>query len=202
MEYTLKHVSGPTTEPVSLAEVKDHLNMDPTDTSQDQNLETSISAARIEAESYLGKKIGTQTWDIYLDGFPWWDFRVPLEPLISIDSITYTDEDGLDDTVPADDWAYSTVTGRLWLKRTAYWPSVDLQPFSGVRVRVTVGITQQSDGQSPETLRWPDNIRKAILFRIGTFHNIREDMTLGTTMQAMKVGTFEALLSGDRLVIP
>jgi hypothetical protein len=59
-----------------------------------------------------------------------------------------------------------------------------------------------SNGLSPESFSWPYNIKLAVLYRIGTYWNIREDMLTGTTMQAGKVSTFEALLNGDRIVVP
>jgi hypothetical protein len=200
VEYTLKHVSGPPEEPVTLDQIKSIRNMDglTLTSEQEADLENSIRAARIEAETYLGQKIGEQVWDIILDTFPCWRWRVPLGPLIEVESITFTDEDGVEGAVPTTDWQFDAATGRLWLKTSASWPSVDLQPFSGVRVRVRVGIQKRVVIASPLTERWPDNIVKAIKFRVGTFDNFREDMTAGTTLQAGKVGTFEALLGGDR----
>jgi uncharacterized phiE125 gp8 family phage protein len=205
MEYTLKHVSGPATEPVSLAEAKAHLLIeDLTLTSaQTADLESKIRAARREAEGYLGRKIGVQVWDILIDSFPWFTFwRIPLEPLISVDSIVYLDADGDEVTVPAETFGHSADKGLLWLVEGQTWPTEYYYPFAGIRVRVTVGIQPESDGASPATLRYPDNIRQAILVRLGTLYSIREDQTLGTTMQAGKVGTFEALLSSEKDIRP
>lgn len=203
MSYTLKHVSGPATEPVTLAELKLALNLDPTETAQDQYLEGIIGAARREAENYLGKKIGIQTWDIYLDDFPLvYDWQIPIEPLISVDSINYTDEDGLETAIDTGAYRYSVIRRALWLVSGEAWPNAALIPFGAVRVRVTCGIVAVSDGASPESFRFPESIRQAIIFRAGTFYRFREDMTAGTTLQVGKVGTFEALLSGERVIAP
>lgn len=199
MEYSLEHVSGPSVEPVTLAAIKQTLNLDPNSTTEDADLAAMITAARIEAEKFLGKKIGRQSWDVVYDYWPYWDdIRVPVEPLISVDAITFTDIDGNVSAYSPDYWAYSASRGAVWLKDGYTWLVDDLQPLGGLRFRVTVGIEPKSDGGSPPTLRWPENIRRAIMFRVGTFYNFREDMVAGTTMQAAKVGTFEALLSGDK----
>lgn len=205
MEYTLRHVSGPATEPVSMAEVKAHLLIEDLTLTpaQTADLESKVTAARRQAETYLGKKIGTQVWDIVSDTWPVWGYWIlPLQPLVSVDTISYTDEDGDEATVDPATYHFSPTKQILWLKSGEYWPTDPLMPFSGVRVRVTVGIQPESDGLSPVSYRYPDNIRQAILMRVGTLYNIREDMTLGTTMQAGKTGAFEDLLGGERLIVP
>jgi uncharacterized phiE125 gp8 family phage protein len=197
------HISGPATEPVTLEEVKAHLLIeDLTLTSaQNSDLETKISAARIEAEDYLGQKIGTQTWEVHLGTWPTLWAEIPIGPLISVDEITYTDADGVVHVLDTAIYSWAT-RGLWWLKRDQSWPTAVLADWDAIKVKVTVGIKPVTNGASPETLIWPQNIKLAILYRVGTYWNIREDTLTGTTMQAGKVGTFEALLTGNRIVIP
>ena len=199
--YSLKHLSGPMTEPVSLTETKTALRLSLTATNEDADLRLKISAARRHAEHILGKKIGSQIWEIYYDSWPNYGYwHLPLEPLISVNSIRYTDDYGDEETLDSADYSYSTRTGQLWLPRDTAWPEVDLLPFSAIRINVTVGIQPVSDGGSPETLSYPANIKQAILYRVGTLYNIREDVTM---LAASKVpGTFDDLLLGERNIVP
>lgn len=203
-EYSVQHVSGPSAEPVTVAEMLPHLNMgDVTlSASETADLLANIRAARLEAEAVLGKKIGPQQWDVTYDAWVWWDsVAFPIGPLISVDSVVLTDETGTETVVDPSLYGFSAPRGMMWLNADFTWPSTPIQTVAGIRFRVTVGIKPMSIG-SPVEQRYPDNIRKAIMFRAATFWNLREDMTLGTTMQAGKVGTFEALLSGDKDIRP
>ena len=70
VSYSLKHISGPATEPVTIEELKLQAKLDPTDTSEDALLEQYLRSARRDAENVLGKRIGTQVWDMILDEWP------------------------------------------------------------------------------------------------------------------------------------
>lgn len=203
IEYSPRHVSGPTSEPVTIAEIRSSLQLDleaPTDPAElarynatNDDLMRKARAARREAEGILGKRVGEQTWDIVLDWWPCWNWRLPIEPLIEVVEIVWTDADGTEATIAPATYAYSAASNRLWLTSGSAWPDGEPAEFSGIRIRVKVGIVPLDDDASA----W-QAIKEAILFRVGTFYAIREDMTLGTTMQATKVGTFEALLGVER----
>lgn len=202
VSYSLKHISGPATEPVTLAEVKLQARLDPADTSEDALLAQYIASARRDAENVLGKKIGTQTWDIVLDEFPSAVayFPIPLEPLISVDEIEYTDEEGEVSLVDTTTFSHSAPRCLLWLKPSESWPAVTLAPYGGVRIRVTVGMQSQSDGGSPETMQYPANIRQAILLRAATYYRFREDTTAGAALSANEVRAFQSLLGAERVI--
>lgn len=199
MLYSLKHISGPSTEPVTLAELKQQASLDPSDTSQDELLTRYIRAARRDVENILGRKIGTQTWDVILDDWPTYvRWVLPIEPLIEIESIEYEDEDGLTAFVGGSIWGFNAARNVLWVKPSQTWPSVRLAPEGGVRVRVIVGMQPESDGGSPVTMQYPENIRHAILLRASTFYRLREDVTLGTTMTASEISVYASLLGMER----
>lgn len=203
IEYSLKHISGPATEPVSLAELKLQANLDPTDTSQDALLNQYISAARRDAENVLGKKIGSQVWDIVQDTWPdYCRWVIPIEPLVSVDEIEVTDEDGIVTTVSPTVYGYSAARNTLWLKQGQTWPYINLSHSGAVRVQVTVGMQPVSDESSPETIAHPATIRQAILLRAATMYRVREDVTLGTTLLAQDVKAFERLLGMERNLVP
>lgn len=69
MEHSYKYTltSAPSTEPCTLQEAKDWARIT---TSNDDTLITAmISAARVQAEEFMGRAIITQTWDVYFDSF-------------------------------------------------------------------------------------------------------------------------------------
>lgn len=83
----------PAEEPITLEEAKSHLRVDIED---DDNLILNlITAARQKAESILKRALITQTWIYYPDDFPDKDYiELPMPPLQSVSSVTYTDYNG------------------------------------------------------------------------------------------------------------
>lgn len=184
-EYATRHISGPTPDPVTIAEIEKHLKLDTGSAYDPDDLMRKARAARRAAEGVLGQLIGTQVWDIICDCWPSWNWRIPLEPVQSIEGIYFTDADGT--ATPVDSAIYALAGNRILLTPSSYWPSFYLQEFAAVRIRLVVGIDPV-----------PEHIKQAILLRTGTLDQVREDVTLGTTLQAKSVGTFEALLGVDR----
>ena len=91
-EYSnYKITTEPTTEPVSLSEMKSHLRI--TDTDEDTLITSLIQGARDWCECFENKAYMTKTITAHYDCFgP--KMKLPLTPALSIDSITYIDSDG------------------------------------------------------------------------------------------------------------
>ena len=79
-------ITAPAIEPVTVAEVKEHLRIDEDD--EDALLTTFIEVAREYCEGYQNKAYITQTWDLWLDDFPDSPFKIPLPPLTGQAEIT------------------------------------------------------------------------------------------------------------------
>lgn len=90
----IKISSGPSVEPVSVAEVKTTARI--SDSSFDDMLGIYITACRKAIEGHIGKSLITQTLELYLDDFPTGNNSIELiyGPVQSISSITYTDTSG------------------------------------------------------------------------------------------------------------
>lgn len=126
--------SAPATEPISTTEAKSHARIDISD--DDTLIGTYIVAARNAAEAATNRPLITQTWNVYLDGFPAGEgrIRLPLPPVQSISSINYLDADGtstlLATTVyellahsgPQADYSY------VVLKHNQEWPATKDHP--------------------------------------------------------------------------
>ncbi len=78
--------SGPSIEPITLAEAKAHCRVD--SDAEDTLVATLILAGRLHIERCLDLALISQSWSLYLDRWP--DaphVELPLSPLLSVDAI-------------------------------------------------------------------------------------------------------------------
>ena len=190
---SLKPVTPPAAEPVSLAEAKAHLRVD---TSDDDALITSlIVAARQWCEGYQNRAYVTQTWDLVLDDWPADPcpdrVRVPLPPLQSVASLKYTDADGVQATMPATDYLVDVASqpGRLVLAYGKVWPTVTLRPAAAIEVRFTAGYGL--------AVAVPETVKQAIKLLVGHLYEHRE----ATSVDELSEVSFavKALLGLERI---
>lgn len=163
----LQLVSGPVAEPVPLETAKDHLRVDHSD--EDALIYGYVTAAREWAEAFTRRAFGSQTYDLYFDGWPRFPLTLPRAPLQSVTAIYYTDENGSEGTLSASDYLVDTAAepGRIVLKRTAALPTVTLQETNGVRVRFVAGH---------EDTPW--KVQAAILVILGDLYENRENTVI------------------------
>lgn len=159
----LSLVTGPTSEPVTLGEVKDHLSFDGAE--KDGLIAGYVLAARREIETLTNRALMTQTWDYTINrGWPMkaadgcWRQRIelPLAPVQSVTSVTYVDESGTTQTLGTSQYVLGT-DGELGVIFPAYgveWPTTRDQP-AAVSVRFVAGYAQP-----------PDELRVAIMLRV------------------------------------
>ena len=117
---------APTHEPVSLDETKRHLRV--TDTDSDTLIKTLIASARRWCEQFQNKAWLYQTIEVKLDRFSN-TIALPAPPLIGVDSITYIDIDGVEQTLATTVYDVDTTSepGRVTLAYNQSWPSVRSQ---------------------------------------------------------------------------
>jgi uncharacterized phiE125 gp8 family phage protein len=177
----------PATEPVTLDDAKAHLKVDVTD--DDALITSLISAARARAEWHTGRAFVTQSWTLWLDGWPCNGIvEIPLPPLQSVASVTAY---ALDDTATIlDAAAYHVDTAsspaRLTLKLNAS-PPVNLRRINAIAITFTAGYGD-AGGDVPAP------VREAILKMIANFYVNRGDAAAVTPAEAL------ALLAPYRLV--
>lgn len=128
LDYSLRLLTEPASEPVTLTEVKAHLVIE--HTGDDTLLAALVTAARKHVEFRTGRAIVRQKWrltrDCFADAI---DLHRP--PVISIDSVNYTDTDGIarvvgDDSSPIDGSPYYSLDlaeGRILKAYGASWPT-------------------------------------------------------------------------------
>lgn len=160
---------APSEMPITLAEAKSHLRE--TEADQDTQIEDFIKGATSlldGRDGILGRALCTQTWGLLLDGFPAASaIEVPLPPLQSITSVTYVDQGGVTQTMPAADYIVDTASqpGVLALAYGKSWPSVRPQR-NAVTIRFVAGY-----GAAAEV---PPAIKDAMKLIVGARHKDRD----------------------------
>lgn len=183
-------VVQPTEEPVSLDEAKLHLRVDGSE--EDDYIAGRITAARIACELEARRAFVARTLDLFLECWPARALKLPQPPLVSVTSITYTDDQGNTTTVSASDYVvYAGVEpGLIILKPTASWPSVALMPGPSIVVRYVAGYGTAADV--------PAIYKQAMLLTIGHMYENRESVVVGTIATQLPDAVSQ-LLSLDRV---
>lgn len=190
---SLELVTAPAVEPISLQEAKDHLKVDSTD--EDALIEALIQGARQHVDGrdgWLGRQLITATWDLTLQTFPATDFiLLPLPPIQSVTSITYTDTDGDSQTFASSKWSLSNDLNwrpRVDLAYGETWPSTRTEADTVV-VRFVSGYGVQADVPAP--------IRAGMLLLIAHWY---EHRSAGESVNITEVPrTVDALLEPYRI---
>src|SRR5262245_64852677 len=134
---SLALVTGPATEPISVAEAKAWARVD-------QQLDDVIIAGLITSvrqqfdgkDAWFARALLTQTWDFVLDRFPGpppsnasYAIEVPLPPLQSVTSVTYLDGTGAPIVLAQTEYVVDTVSvpvgivrvfGNVWAKTDSH----------------------------------------------------------------------------------
>lgn len=167
----LTQTVAPTTEPVSVDEVKDHLRVR-FDT-DDTLLGLYIGAARQWAEAYTQRQLITATWRLELESFPS-EILVPHPPLASVTSITYTDAAGASQTLGASIYQTDIVStpGRIKPSYGNSWPATRSGVYGAVKLTYVAGYGAASSV--------PDDIKLALKQLVGHWYALREPVVIGT----------------------
>ena len=206
----LIQTSAPAVEPVTVEEAKNHLRADADITQDDDLIALLIGAARRYAENYCNRSFLRQQWRLVLDSFPGPSligvpFGVPYSipghaillergTVISVDSITYTDMAGLEQTMPATDWVaeLSGPIGRVTPRFGKIWP-IPLPQIGAVKVNYTAGY-------GAAAVDVPQGIRQWILLRVGTLYENREEIAVLSRGSVAPLPFVDSLLDPYRVV--
>lgn len=183
---SLKLTTEPTTEPLTLSEVKSFLRLD---TSDDDPVVTAIlTSARKTAELYTARSFITQTYDYWMDRWPmgrsnvFWDgvkeasasilsseqrfVVLPMPPLLTVVHVkTYDDSDAAT-TFASTNYIVDTdqIPGRIILKNSSTWP-MDLRAAKAINIQYTAGFGSASSV--------PAAIKQAILMICAKLYETR-----------------------------
>lgn len=147
----IKLVTAPTEEPVGLGEVKEFCRVDIND--DDALLNGLILAARTNIETWLRKKLCTQTWSVLYDGFSSKDIKgngeleycsvldLPFAPLQTVNFVKYYDTNGTLQTFSASKYNVDIYDepARIGLKQGEVWPVVEYKKINAVEIECVIG---------------------------------------------------------------
>jgi uncharacterized phiE125 gp8 family phage protein len=180
-------VTGPTTEPVSLAEFKQHCRI--SHDTEDSLASACIRAARTMAEVIQRRQLMSATWRLTLPEFPCWEIVLPKPPLQSVSSITYIDADGATQTLSSALYRVDTYR-EPGLATPAYgevWPSARYLT-NAVTVTYVAGYASAA--------LVPESTKQAIKLLAAHYWENREAVVVGTITAVLPLAV-EALLSAD-----
>ncbi len=173
----LTRITDAESEAVTLTEVKNQLRIG-SGSENDQSFNLFIAAIRHKTETFLGKTLITSKWSYKIDKFCG-DLILPMGPVQSVESITYIDTNGDEQTF--DDYQFDRA-GRLKPSYGFSWPDTREQ-FDAVTIDYTAGESEAK----------PD-IKLAMLLWVGACDINREDNQIAVSVSEIPNGAKSALM--------
>jgi uncharacterized phiE125 gp8 family phage protein len=161
---TLRLITAPAAEPITLAEIKLQCRIDSSD--EDPLLAIIISAARSKCEGLLSRALITQTWEQVIDSFPDGRLELGQPPVQSITSVTYVDTASVTQTMDPAGYTLDNINAPGWALPVSTWPST-ADVSNAVRVRFVAGY-----GASGASV--PADIRAWLLLTAAYLYSQRE----------------------------
>ncbi|MDW7658134.1 MAG: head-tail connector protein [Bacillota bacterium] len=185
----IKIITPVDTEPVSLAEVRQHLRL-PDEPTEDDLLLNLVKTARAYCENFTRRALAEQTLEMYLDRFSVnSSIMLPCPPLQSVMEIGYKDSTGTETILPASNYIVVTdrEPGRVMTVYGMSWPVFTPFPAAPIRIRFVAGYAIL-----------PELIRQALLLLVGHWYENREATGTAKDQTAFSV---HALLSPYRVEV-
>lgn len=190
----LKLVTGPTIEPITLAEAKAQCRIEAAMTDEDALITGYIAAARRWCEKIDRRAYLTQTWQLWLDAWPTGNaIQLRLPPLQSVSSIVHYDDADAATTFAASNYYVDTVSepGRVVLRSAASWPSATLREANGVCVTFVAGWASAASVPAP--------LKQAVQLVVGYWYENREAAVIGAVSREIELGV-RSLLETERMI--
>jgi len=159
-------LTDPSTEPLTLAEAKEHLRYD--GTVEDDYITALIGVARDHIEQFTGQYWAKATFAVFFDDFPSGNavFDIVVPGIESVDTITYIDTNNDSQSITS---GTTLDSERRALFYSESWPTDAIS----VRLAVTAGT---DNGASPADII-PNAIIQAIKLVLTDLFNNRADVT-------------------------
>ena len=186
-------VTPPAAEPVLIAALKSHMNIDSSFTDDDSYIETLQVVARRHVENITRRKLITQTWKLFLQGWPPENYiTLPFGQLQSVAHLKYTDSNEDQSTFDSDDYSVDTDSdpGRVVLDYGKSWDGGTLWPLNPLELQFVTGY-----GAAGSDV--PDEILMAIKLLVSELYERREMNIVGVGVQLLDM--LSNLLASYRL---
>jgi len=168
--------SGPTTEPITVADVEAHSNLGTIPSDQVTLVDSLIVAAREYCQVRNKRQLITATWKAYLDDWPAEIVIRDKLPVAGITSIQYVDYNGTTQTWAASnyetDYASPNKPCRIMAADGVVYPTLDSNIYNAITVTFTAGYGGAADV--------PQTVKNAMLVLVDHWYNNREAVTPAT----------------------
>lgn len=170
--------SPPATEPVSVAEAKDHLRVD--QVQEDALIASLILTSRLHIETALGLALVDQAWRWTFDAWPkrMRAISLPLRPVSAITEISTRDDEDVVTVMPATDYELdgNTVPPRV-IRKVDQWPAPG-KKNAGIEISFIAGF-----GATPDDV--PQPIRHALMLLVAHWYEHRDPIEIGSEAAAV-----------------
>lgn len=196
IRWAARLVTAPATEPAALADAKLHLRVDTPD--DDPLIQNLIQSAREYIEARTGMALVSQTWVLQLDRFPRFDrvelwpapgvplgaILLPRNPVQSVSSIVWIDQNGASNTVDPSTYTVDLTSNpaRIACTFNQSWPNVSspgLAMMGGVQVTFVSGYASLA--------QIPSNLKTALHLMVGHWYINREEVAVDTRLVAIQI---------------
>jgi uncharacterized phiE125 gp8 family phage protein len=154
-------VTGPTTEPVTLAEARRQLFLGAGDTSQDAELANRIQAAREQWEHDTDSVLFTRTLSVTSEQFGGREIELESRPITSITSIKYYDLNDTLMTFSSSKYTFNVPDREIQLKWQEIWPVTSIR-WDAITITYVAGYAT--------TATIPAIAKQAMLLLIAYYH--------------------------------
>ena len=166
--YKTVVITPASVEPVTLAEAKAQLRLEPSFTLDDSYIADLISAARDRVESYCNRFFTQQTVTVLFDeNMPVAEMQIPYPNIQSVDSVQYV-QDATLTTLPTADYYVDTL--RQKITNIGNWPTVD-----NYRMTLTTSAPLELSG-----------VKQAILMIVTDLYELRAEHVVGASIAVNK----------------
>lgn len=164
---------APTSEPVTVDELRTHLRID--DPAFDNELTRLIVAARKSCEAYLHRQLIHATFQWSFDLWPGsTSFQMPVGPLSSVTSVQYYDTNSTQQTWSASNYQVDTteLNGSITLASSVTYPSLQVDKKNAIMITFVAGYGSTSASV-------PENVRQAVLALAGYWFEVPAPVNIG-----------------------
>lgn len=192
---TLKLITAPTEEPLTLAEVRNWCRVDDDFAGDDADLHGLITAARVQAEHECGRSFLSTTWERVLDAFPAVELELAAQPVSGITHIKYLDVDGVEQTLDSAAYVLDEVSHPAFVLPAAgyAWPAT-FDGINAVRVRFVQGWSSASNPLCAPLRLW-------MRMYIETAYKLRGSVVAGLSVAELPSRHVDRLLDSYRVVV-
>lgn len=164
----------PLSEPIDLSDFEGQTRLQGQLSDEATTVELMITAVRERAEAITRRALVTQSWKLTLDAFPYTanPINLPLPPLQTVDSITYIDSNGDQQTLDPLSYRVGTSGEPGYVKPAygLYWP-ITLNDTDVVEINFTCGYGPIAPATS---LNVPKGIIQWCLINVANLFENRE----------------------------